>query len=235
MRRGLLALVLASFAAFVVWKVVPFLRDKQQETFATPTVQATDPASLAPVSVKGHQRVCLERIEYGPKAKYVLVTLESKRASGPILLEARAPGYSAMARQSPGLRGTVPILLPIEPAPHEVDGGTLCLTNRGRHKVAFYGINPGRGSSPATTTVDGKAIQQQLSVTLLTSPSKSLGGRLGDIFDRVAAFRPVTGWEVWLLALLALIGLPVALGVALARSAALDDAEASPHSESPRR
>jgi hypothetical protein len=101
--------------------------------------------------------------------------------------------------------------------------------------VAFYGINPGRGSSPATTTVDGKAIQQQLSVTLLTSPSKSLGSRLGEIFDRVAAFRPVTGWELWLLALLALIGVPVALGVALARSAALDDADSPPPYERTRR
>jgi hypothetical protein len=223
MRRGLLALVLASFAAFVVVKVVPFLRDRQPETFATPTVPATDPASLAPVAVKGRQRVCLDRMEYGPKAKYVLVTVETKRASGPILLTARAPGYSATARQGPGLRGTVPVLLPIAPARQEVDGGTLCLTNRGRHKVAFYGINPGRGSSPAKTTVDGKAIQQQLSVTLLTSPSKSLGSRLGEIFDRVAAFRPVTAWEVWLLALLAFIAVPVALGVALARSAASDD------------
>jgi hypothetical protein len=235
MRRWLLALVLGLFAVWTVWKVVPFLGTDKPEVFATPTVQPMDPGSLALVAVKRDQRVCLDQMEYGPKARYVALTLRASRPSGPISIEARAPGYVARARQAPGLSGNAPVLVPIAPAKQEIDGGSLCITNEGRHKVSFYGVNPGTGSSPATTTVDGKAVKPQLSVTLLTSPSKSLGSRLGEIFDHVAAFRPVAGWEVWLLALVAFFGLPVTLGYVLSRALAQDDAERDrPHSSARR-
>ena len=61
-------------------------------------------------------------------------------------------------------------------------------------------------------------------MTLLTSPAQSIGSRLGDIAAHIAAFRPMTGWEVFVLGLLAVIGMPIAVGVALARAAAQDDA-----------
>jgi hypothetical protein len=234
MRRGLLALTLGVFALWVVVKAVPFLGGQRAEIFSTPTVQATDPSALALVPVKKHQRVCVNQMEYGPGAKYVSLSVRTTRPSGTILLEAKAPGYVASARRPAGLIGDVPIVIPIAPARSEVDGGTLCLTNEGRHQVSFYAINPGRGTSPAQTTVDGKPVMQQMSVTLLTSPSKSMASRLGTIFAHVAAFRPVTGWEVWLLALLAFIGVPVALGVALARAAA-DDEVPPPDYDSARR
>jgi hypothetical protein len=224
MRRWVVALVLGAFALWALVKVVPFLKSEKPEIFATPTVQPIDPATLALVDLKRDQRVCLNQMEYGPKARYVGLTLKSRWPSGPISIEARAPGYLARARQTAGVSGNAPVTIPIKAAGRAVDGGTLCVSNEGRHMVSLYAVNPGRGSSPATTTVDGEAITQQLSVTLLTSPAKSLGSRLGEIFDHVAAFRPVTGWEVWLLALLAFLGLPVALGFALARSLAEDDA-----------
>ena len=235
MRRGLLALVFGAFLLWAIFKAVPFLGTKQPEIFATPTVQPLDETTLSLVAVKKHQRVCLDGMEYGPKARYVFANLRTTRPSGSILVEARARGYEAQARQAPGPSGNATLLVPIAPAAREVDRGTLCLTNEGRHKISFYGVNPGRGTSPATTTVNDRPVPQQLSITLLTSPSKSLGSRLGEIFSHVAAFRPVTGWEVWLLALIALIGVPVALGVAFARSAAVDDADRRPPYDSARR
>jgi hypothetical protein len=205
-------------------KVVPFLQTKPAETYATPTSQPTDPSVLAPIKVKGKGgEVCLQGIEFGPGAKYVYVTVQAERPAGPIALRLSAPGYRATARQAGELKGTVPLHVPVTPAAREVGGGTLCLRNEGRHRTAFYGVPPGRGSAPVTTTVDGRVIKQQLSVTLLTSPSKSLGSRLGTMFDHMAAFRPVTGWEIWILALLLAVGVPVAIAVALLRSAAADD------------
>ncbi|QEC46251.1 hypothetical protein FSW04_00785 [Baekduia soli] len=207
-----------------VKKLGPFLDTQAQEVYATPTVQPTDAATLAPIPVKGGKQVCLHNVEYGPGAKYVYVTITTTRPAGPIAVEARAQGYDAKAVQPAGAASDVPLIVKIAPAPREVGDGTLCLTNLGRHQIRFYGIHPGRGSSPTTTTVDGKAIPEQLSVTLLTSPSKSLGSRIGTIFDHVAAFRPVTGWEVWIVAILALIGAPVAIVVALVRATAQDEA-----------
>jgi hypothetical protein len=234
MRRWLLGLTVGVFALWVVWKVVPFLSSEKAQVFSTPTVQPTDPSALALVPVKKRQRACVNGIEFGPGARYVNVSIRANRPSGAVLVEANANGYQARARQPAGVTGDVPIVVPIAPAPREVDGGSLCFTNEGRHQILFYAVNQGRGSSPAETTVDGKPVPQELGVTLLTSPSRSLGSRMGDIFAHVAAFRPVTGWEVWLLALLAFIGVPVALGVALARAAA-DDEVPPPDYDSARR
>jgi hypothetical protein len=223
MRKRLLAGFLVLFAVWFAYKALPFLRDGRAATYATPTVQPTDPAALAPVVVKGGQTACTDQIPFGPDARYVQFTLTgSKRPASPITVVARAPGYRAQAQLPAGTPGDVLQTVPITPAPRGVSG-TLCLTNDGRHQVAFYGINPGRGSSPSTTLVDDKPVPQELSLTLLTHPSQGLGARLGTLASHIAAFRPLTGWEVWLLGLLAVLGVPVAVAVALARAAG-DDA-----------
>jgi hypothetical protein len=217
---------LLAFVAWGAWRVVPFLHSKPAEIYATPTTQPTGSASLAPVPVPGKGgQACVNNIAYGPGAKYVFITVQSaKYRAGALTIDARAPGYSASVQQPAGLQGgDLPVIVKIAPATREVDGGTLCVRNHGRHRVGLYGIPPGRGSSPTTTTVDGHPVTQQLSVTLLTSPSASLGSRLGTIFDHAAAFRPVTGWEIWVLALLVGIGAPIALALALAGAVAEDE------------
>jgi|GEM_PF-2206310 len=227
---ALIALVVA-LLAFAVWgvaKAIPFLGSQQQAIFATPTSQPN--AQLAQVPVKGKGgRVCLQGVTYGPDARYVYVTRRSRYSTGEIVFEAHADGYDARARQ-PAADGPQegPIILPIAPARREVAGGSLCVVNLGRHQLTLFGVPPGRDSSSTTTTIDGKASTTQVSVTLLTSPSASLGSRLGAIFDHAAAFRPLTGWEVWILALLAAIGAPVAIALALFRATAEDDEQARP-------
>jgi hypothetical protein len=224
MRRGLFAGVLVLFALWFAWKAVPFLSEARTATYATPTVQPTEPAALSPVVLKGGKTACTDRIPFGPDARYVQLTVTGgKRPTPPITIVASAPGYRAVARLPAGTPGDVLQTVRIAPAPRTLANGTLCLTNEGRQQVAFYGINPGRGSSPSTAVVDGKPIPQEISFTLLTNPSQGLGGRLGTLASHIAAFRPLTGWEVWLLGLLAVLGVPVAVAFALARAAAEDD------------
>lgn len=233
MRKGLLAGFLALFALWFLWKAVPFLDRARPATYATPTVQPTDPGSLAPIALKGGKTACTDQIPLGPDARYVQFTLVGgKRPSPAITIVARAAGYRSVARLPAGAQGDVLQTVRIAPAPRAVTDGTVCLTNEGRHQVAFYGTNPGRSSGPSTTVVDGTAIPQELSLTLLTSPSQGLGARLGTIASHIAAFRPLTGWQVWILGLLAIFGVPVAVAVALARAAAEDDA-ASDHTGPP--
>jgi hypothetical protein len=225
MRRGLLAGVLVLFALWFVVRAMPFLDRERPAIYATPTVQPTDPTTLAPIAVKGGQSVCADQIPWGPDARYVQFTLTgSKWPPSPLRIVATGPGYRAVARLPEGAAGDVQQTVAITPARTEIPDGTLCVVNEGRHQVKVYGINPGRGSSPSTTEVNGKPIDQELSITLLTNPSQSLTARLGTIASHIAAFRPLTGWEVFLLGLLAAFGVPVAVGVALARAAAEDDA-----------
>lgn len=225
MRKGLLAGFLVLFALWFVVRAMPFLDRARPAVYATPTVQPTDPTTLAPIAVKGGQSACADQIPWGPDARYVQLTLTggSKWPTSPLRIVATGPGYRATARLPEGTAGDVQQTVAITPARAEIPDGTLCVVNEGRHQIKLYGIDPGRGSSPSTTKVDGKAIAPELSITLLTNPSQSLTARLGTIASHIAAFRPLTGWEVFLLGLLAAFGVPVAVGVALARAAAEDD------------
>jgi hypothetical protein len=224
MRKGLFAGTLALFVVWFAWKGVPFLTTERPATYATPTVQPTEPATLAPIAVKGGKTACTDNIPFGPDARYVQFTLVGgKYPASALSIVASAPGYRATARLPAGTPGNALQTVRLAPASRPVENGRLCLTNEGRRQVAFYGINPGRGSSPSTTVVDGKPIPQELSITLLTSPSQSLGARLGTVASHIAAFRPVTGWQVFLLGLLAVLGVPVAVAYALARAAAQDE------------
>jgi hypothetical protein len=228
MRKGLFAGVLVLFALWFVVRAVPFLDRERPAIYATPTVQPTDPTSLAPIAVKGGKSVCADQIPWGPDARYVQFTLTgSKWPASPLRIVASGPGYLATARLPEGTAGDVLQTVAITPARTEIPNGKLCVFNDGRHQIKLYGINQGRGSSPSTTTVDGKPIEQELSVTLLTNPSQSMTARLGTIASHIAAFRPLTGWQVFLLGLLAVFGVPVAVGVALARAAAEDDVTAA--------
>jgi hypothetical protein len=221
MRKGLLIGVLALYAAWFIWKPIPLLTRDQPAIWSTPTLQPTDPTLLAPVRVPGGGRACMSNIEFGPKARYAMVTLlPGKWPTRTIRVEARAPGYRADARIAPGLVDNQLAIVALRPARSSVVG-TLCFINTGRHRIAFYGF--GADTSPSVTTVDGKALPQELSLTLLESPSKPLIERVGDVIGHVAAFRPVTSWEIWIVLLALLFATPVALAVALSRAAALDD------------
>jgi hypothetical protein len=234
MRRRLLAGFLVLFGLWFLWKGLPFLRADRPDTYATPTVQPDGPAALSPIGVKKHQQACLDQIPFGPDARYVQFTLTgSKYPSAPITIVASGPGYHAETRVPAGTPGNVLQTVALPAASRTITSGTLCFRNEGRHELNFYGVAPGRGESPSTTTVAGAPVPQDFSVTLLRSPARPLGARLATLSSHLAAFRPLTGWEVWLLGLLAIVGVPIAVAVALARAAALDDRDGEDGADPP--
>jgi hypothetical protein len=227
MRKAPLILVIAVFGVWFLAKGLPFLDTAPAAVSATPIPAPGSAEELAPVNVGRGQRVCVDGISYGPDARYAQVTMLSPgKPAGALRFEARATGYSADADVPAGTVDNAPVTVALRPAEREVAGGSLCIVNRGR-AIAFYGIDP--SVSPARTTVDGAPQKQQdLSVTLLTSGSQPLGDRLGDLFAHAAAFNPMSTWCVWILFALVLVGAPIAIGVALARAAADDDAPEAP-------
>lgn len=228
MRKTPLILIVLVFGLWFASKGRHFLDTAKPETFATPTVQPTNAAELGELRLKRHARACANGIDYGPGARYVLVTLLTDRPAGRLRFEARAPGYAADATYPAGAGGNQQLIVPITPAARNVGGGTLCITNLGQHAVGLYSVGAtGPQGTASATTVDGKPVALDLSITLLTSPSRPIGDRLGSLFDHMAAFNPLSGWTVWLLFGLALVGVPVALGIALGRALADDDEDAS--------
>jgi hypothetical protein len=224
-RRVVGATLLVLLAWFVV-KGVPFLTKDRPAIWATPTSEAFDAAQLAPVTVPARGgRVCVDGIPWAPEAKYVQLRVLPgvKATTPPIDVVAAAPGYHATATIPAGLPQNAQALAKLTPAPREVTG-SLCAINRGPRPLALYGVaKAGRLEAPVKVTIDGNPLpDRQLTVTLLSNPSQSPLARLGDIFSHIAAWRPWGAWAVWIVALLLLLGTPVALAIALGRAAEAD-------------
>jgi hypothetical protein len=234
MRRRLVIGVLAAFAAWFLVKAVPYLTEGRPAVWATPTSEPYTAAQLSPVTVPARRQVCVDGMPWAPDARYVqLRVLPGVRpARAPELgVEATGPGYRATGTVPAGLRQNDQAIARIAPAPRELSG-RLCVTNRGARALALYGVGrQGRLAAPVEMTVAGREVaDRQLSVTLLSNPDQSLIGRMGDVLDHVAAFRPIGTWIVWLVLAALLVGVPAGVAVALGKAAALDDDQPSARS-----
>ena len=217
MRRPLLVMA-AIFLGFFVWKALPFLTADRQDTYATPSLQPDTLAPLQALTVPAGAKVCVDKVPFGPDARYVLVTgLPGTPTTKPLELTAGAPGYRARGRIPAGLADNQQAIVKLEPAAVTESLGTVCIRNAERRTVGFYGTGrDGRMAAPSMTTIDGRPAPVSLSLSLLTTPNASIGSRLGELSGRIAAFRPVTGWQVFLTMVLLLIGTPAALMAAVA-------------------
>jgi hypothetical protein len=227
MHKGMLASALALFLAWFVVKAVPFLTEGRPAVWATPTSVPYQPELLKPVTLPPGGRSCVDGIPWAPEARYVSVSVLPgvRRRTQEIGVEARASGYRANGVIPAGLGQNQRGYARIAAAPREVTGA-VCVVNRGTRPLSLFGVpKGGREEAPVSVTVDGRPVNdRQLSITLLSSPSQSIIGRLGTVIAHVASFRPVSPWMVWIVVVLLIVGTPVAIGVALARAAADDEA-----------
>jgi hypothetical protein len=238
MRKTPLIVVLLAFGLWFLVKGVGWLDTEKPVVFATPIAQPDSGGELQAVTVPRRERACATDITFGPDARYVVLTVltEPGTTAGPLRIRVSAPsGYAADAVVPAGTANNQQVIARLSrPAPRELPGGLLCVTNGGRQGIGLYGID-GQASPSVTKvggpTADGTEQAQDLSVTLLTSPSASLGSRLGTLLDHAAAFNPTSAWFLWVVLALALVGTPVAVGVALGRALAEDDAADQPAPE----
>lgn len=239
MRNALvpIAIVLVGFVLFLGLKGVPFLRTAAIDVAATPTPAASpnDPGGVRPVEVPGGHRVCVDRLPLDPKARFFSVTL-AKGTIEQARLEVRDPrsGYRASA-PLPRLHGPdASAVVAITPPPRGLTGAVMCIDNLGRGTLTFVGADhTGRQGAPSATTIaklsrtgrvgDPHTTPNQLAVTLLEHPNRSLWNQRSSLLDRIAAFQPFAPWFVGLLAVLLLTAVPLAMAVAVGRAAVDDD------------
>jgi hypothetical protein len=125
---------------------------------------------------------------------------------------------------------------------------SVCIRNEGPVKAFVYGdyyhgaFGKGPlGVTPTNSTneglVDGQVLEGDMAVELHRSSPRSILARLPVVFQHAAAFRPpiVGPWTFWLLAVLVLVGAPLALWAALSRAADATQAPEGPrYPDSPR-
>jgi hypothetical protein len=240
MRRALvpIAVVLVGFVGFLGVKAKPFLRSAGFDIAATPTPAASpnDPGGVRPVVVPGGSRVCVDRLPLDPKARYFSVML-TKGTIEQARLEVRDPrsGYRA-GGPLPRLHGPdAAAVVAVTPPPRGLTGAVMCLDNFGRGTLTFAGADHnGRQGAPSVTTIakvsrktgrvgDPKTTPNQLAVTLLEHPNRSLWNQRTSLLDRIAAFQPFAPWFIGLLAVLLLTAVPLGVALAVGRATAEDD------------
>jgi hypothetical protein len=247
MRKGLvpIAIVLVGFVAFLGIKGIHFLRTVGPDVAATPTPAPPpeDPGALRPVVVPAGSRVCVDQLPLDPKAKYFNFTLLRGRIEQARLDVVDPRGDYKASAPLPNLRDPgASVVVPIAPPARGLSGAVMCLYNIGRGPLTFAGADHGgRQGAPSNTSIAKVNINtgrvrgdhpspNQLAVTLLAHPYRTLWNQRTSLLDRIAAFQPFAPWAIGLLAVLLITAVPLAVAVAVGRAAAEDD-QASPSAE----
>jgi hypothetical protein len=93
--------------------------------------------------------------------------------------------------------------------------------------MALYGASD-RTKTGAATRVRGRRQKANLQLAFYERRPATLAERWPQIAERMATFRPVGPWMVWLLGLLVVAGVPAAVAVAALQARDADRGDASP-------
>jgi hypothetical protein len=157
---------------------------------------------------------CLSEVAFDPEAELVeLSALTAPRPRPPLQIVAEAPGYRETATAPGGYEPLTALYAPIDPPKRSVVG-TLCITNRGKRRIDLLGTtDPRTAVGRPVTSIDGEDIAGDITVRLLSTHPGSVLERLGQLVDRIAAFKPgLFGTPVflWMVLLFTVIGVPAA-------------------------
>jgi hypothetical protein len=215
---GVLVLV-----ALLVWGV-PWLTRERPDLTSTPTPPPF--SAIAPITLPHGQQACENAVALSPDTRAITV-LSGKHPGGGVPLDVvvTAPGYRGTGRIPGGYLGAGGLTVTISPPPPRNAIGTVCLRNAGRRDAQLQGTVEGRIQNRSSTAVAGKILPQKMTLLLTEGRQRSLGSRLGEVGDRIAAFKPpfVNNVTLALLALLVLVGAPAGVLYAIATGVAADD------------
>jgi hypothetical protein len=217
MRKTAVGALLITIAVLLLVTVVPHLRASAPAVEATPSYAPLSAPST--VELKPRQEMCVNAVPFSTSSRYAQFLVQGRQPAQPgLLVNARAPGYSAHARTPTAPPADGPLNVQLQPPTRETTGGKICVRNVGRSALGFLAVPPSAQSSISQTTVDGVAIDSDVTVTMLSSLSEQRLANLPNAVHHASAFVPLPPWLIWLIGLLVLIGVPAALAFALAGS-----------------
>jgi hypothetical protein len=199
---------------------IPHLAAKHPVVVSTPSLQGQQ--SIKEVKLARGQRACIAPLPLDPQVHEVQMVLHARGSTPtPIAVDLTGAGYTGTARFDGYQVGPSTLVAArLDRAPTSSSDGTLCLRNLGRHSVGLVGTDEPNSLGLPATKVDDKTVGElDPAVTFLSGEQRSTLQRLSTIFDRAAGFTGVVpGALMWPLALLVLLGIPIAAGAALYRA-----------------
>jgi hypothetical protein len=231
-RPPLSVLAPAACALAILWGVAdslrPFVTFDHDVVVATPALGALEQRWTA--TLQPGDEACIRPVVFTPDAEVVRlrVLTEKDDKASPIEVVARGPGYeSKTVLEGYGTGFDQTPLARITPPEGEVEG-EVCARNAGtRDPVQLVGTDEIRSQVPAETIVNGQAQDgKELEVTLLEAERRTYLSRTGEILDRASALTAgyAPTWLLWIVCVLAALGIPAAIVAGLYRALREDDA-----------
>ncbi|MDO8210007.1 hypothetical protein [Conexibacter sp. CPCC 206217] len=222
-RRAALLAGLLGLVLIAVLLLLPFATEDRQLYGTFPQPDAV--AAVTLVGLRGGQRACLDEAVVDPHSEVAQLRVGTYgRPAQPLRLTLTGDGYrQTVAIPASGYGDNELLAIPVTPpaAPVEV---VICLANEGSRRVALYGTAD-RAKTRSTTRIDGVRQAANPAIRFAEARPASLADRVSTLADRIEVFRPslLSGWMLWLLLALVVVGVPA--GAVLALDRALRDDE----------
>jgi hypothetical protein len=217
MRRiavGAAVVVLVLGALFVVRPFIAAERDMPAEIPSPASLERTD---LVPLTHGAP--VCFGNAVADHRSEQVRFKIYSPHGPAPALsVHVAGPGYDYTAKIPPGTPDNTLVQAPI-PAPPANVPVRVCIRSAGRPPIALFASSD-RTRSRSMATVDGKRTIKSVWFSFYEPAPRAITERLPDTIQRMTVFRPhyVTQGVLWVLAVLFLVGMPIAVIWAYARA-----------------
>jgi hypothetical protein len=177
---------------------------------ATEIPQPPPLQSVSLVEIPGGQQACSDQIGLLPGRQVAEMRIGTYgKAPAPLVFELSAPGYRETISVAPSYMDNGLLDVAFE-GPATALEGSVCLTNLGRTPVALYAA-AGHSESRSSTTVDGRPWPANFDLAFYAAKQQSLLDDAGTIMRRLRLFHAHVGLGLlWVLALLFVIGVPLA-------------------------
>lgn len=219
-------LILFAIAAAILF--VPWATEKRPVVAST----AVPPAlfGITPAPLKPGQKACMSQVTFDPQSQVGQIGVATGRKPGPPLaITASASGYHATARIGPGYTDTQALGFNLTP-PSKAIIGELCIRNAGDRAISLNATTEFRTMGRPALQIDGVPAPYDAQLAFFSKQRKSYASRIGATFRHAAIFTPgfLSRTLLILVALLALIGIPLGSIAALAIAARADEEAGEP-------
>jgi hypothetical protein len=201
-------------ALFVVRPFVATQHDMPAEIVSPASLVSTSSVPLAP-----GKPVCFDDAVAERHSEFVRFRVSSPEGPAPqMTVTIKGPGYDATAVIPAGLLDTQTAQAPI-PAPLVDVPVRVCIRNDGETPIGLFASND-RTRSRSIAKIDGKSTNQSVWFAFYEPRWRAIGERVPLTIDRMTVFRPawVHSWLLWIIAVLFLVGIPIAVVWALVRA-----------------
>jgi hypothetical protein len=209
-------------ALFVVRPFVSVQRDMPAEIVSPASLEATASVPLDP-----GKPICFSHAVAEHHSEFARFQVSTPAGPAPqMTVRITSPqGYDATGVVPPGLLDgqTAQIAIPAPVADFPVQ---VCISNDGETPVALL-ASADRTQSRSTAYIDGKPVGKSVWFAFYEPRWRAITERIPATIDRMTVFRPswVHPWLLWIIAVLFLVGIPIATVWALVRALRDDHAD----------